>query len=86
MLMIFSLQRPDVLSYDDLIVRRSLMRLHGLSGLDRTRFAAFRELYSPFGSVASLYLWEMAAEPWRDLVCCGPDGIATGGGKGTMNE
>ena len=83
MLMIFSLQRPDVLSYDDLIVRRSLMRLHGLSGLDRTRFAAFRERYSPFGSVASLYLWEMAAEPWRDLVRCGPDGVEV---VGTQRE
>ena len=66
MLMIFSLCRPDVLSYDDLIVRRSLMRLHSLPEIDRKRFAAFREMYSPFGSVASLYLWEMAADPWRD--------------------
>jgi len=66
MLMIFSLCRPDVLSYDDLIVRRSLMRLHSLPEIDRKRFAAFREMYSPFGSVASLYLWEMASDRWRD--------------------
>lgn len=73
MLMIFSLCRPDVLSYDDLIVRRSLMRLHGLEEIDRTRFAAIRELYSPFGSVASLYLWEMASDPWPDILRFAPE-------------
>lgn len=62
MLMIFSLRRPDVLSYDDLIIRRSLMSLYGLKELTREQFEKYRKRYSPYGSVASLYLWAMADE------------------------
>ena len=73
MLMIFSLGRTDVLSYDDLIVRRSLIRLHGLSGLSRSEFSVYRERYSPFGTVASFYLWAMASDVWKDRSFDMPD-------------
>lgn len=62
MLLIFSLGRQDVLSYDDLGIRHGLMKLHGLPELSRTDFSRFRELYSPYGSVASLYLWHIAGQ------------------------
>lgn len=64
MLMIFSLSRPDVLSWLDLGIRRGLCRLHGIEEeLTKEEFERFRELYSPYGSVASLYLWRLAEEP-----------------------
>lgn len=62
MLMIFSLGRPDILSYDDLGIRKGLMRLHGLEAIPRGDFERFRALYSPYGSVASFYLWHIASE------------------------
>ena len=62
MLMIFSLERPDILSWGDLAIRRGMMALYGLKDLDRTTFEKYRSRYSPYGSVASLYLWRLSAE------------------------
>lgn len=61
MMLIFSLQRPDVVSWGDYGIRRGMMRLYGLSDLSRQQFDRYRKRYSPYGSVASLYLWEIAA-------------------------
>ena len=60
MLMIFSLQRQDVLSYDDLVIRRAMSKIYGIKEIDRETFEMYRKLYSPYCSVASLYLWEVA--------------------------
>lgn len=60
MLMIFSLDKPDVLSYADFGIRKGLARLHNMEKIDKKTFEKFRALYSPFGSVASLYLWALA--------------------------
>lgn len=62
MLLIFSLGRQNVLSYDDLGIRRGLMKLHRLAELSKADFTRYRELYSPYCSVASLYLWDIAAQ------------------------
>lgn len=62
MLLIFSLRRPDILSYDDLGIRRGLMKLHGLDSIKPKEFEIYRSLYSPYGSVASFYLWHIAGE------------------------
>ena len=62
MLMIFSLQRPDIVSWGDLAIRRGMMALYGLKKIDRAIFDKYRIRYSPYGSVASLYLWRIAAE------------------------
>ena len=60
MLLIFSLGRPDVVSYGDLAIRRGMMNLYGLKKLSREKFDSYRQRYSPYGSVASLYLWELS--------------------------
>jgi len=60
MLLIFSLQRPDVVSYGDLGIRKGMMKLYGLESLTKKQFESYREHYSPYGSVASLYLWELS--------------------------
>lgn len=60
MLLIFSLCRPDVVSWGDLAIRRGMMRLYGLKKLDKTQFERYRTRYAPYGSVASLYLWALA--------------------------
>lgn len=60
MLLIFSMERPDVLSFGDLAIRRGMMQLYGKSAIDRAAFERYRKRYSPYGSVASLYLWEIS--------------------------
>lgn len=60
MLLIFSMERPDVLSWGDLAIRRGMMQLYGKSTIDRATFERHRKRYSPYGSVASLYLWEIS--------------------------
>ena len=60
MLMIFSLCRPDVLSWGDLGIRRGMALLYGDRELTRERFERRRKRSSPYGSVVSLYLWSIA--------------------------
>jgi 3-methyladenine DNA glycosylase/8-oxoguanine DNA glycosylase len=62
MMLIFSLNRMDVVSWNDLAIRRGMGVLYGVDPITKDRFETIRRRYSPFGSVASLYLWEMAHE------------------------
>ncbi len=62
MLLIFSLQRPNVVSRGDLGIQRGMMRLYGIERVDRAAFEKYRKRYAPYGTVASLYLWKVAAE------------------------
>ena len=62
MLLMFSLERKDVLSYEDLGVRNGLLKLYGLDKITKKEFKAYQEKYSPLGTLASLYLWEVYAE------------------------
>ena len=59
MILIFSLKRPNVLSYGDFAIKKGLAKMHGLENISKEEFEHFRELYSPYCSVASLYIWEV---------------------------
>ncbi|XBS68509.1 DNA-3-methyladenine glycosylase 2 family protein [Acerihabitans sp. KWT182] len=61
MLMMFSMGRPDVLSWGDLAIRRGMMNMYRHAELPRERFERYRRRYSPYGSTASLYLWAYSA-------------------------
>lgn len=60
MLLLHSLHRPNILSYNDLGIRRGIMRLYELEELSTTEFEKYKKLYEPYGSTASLYLWEIS--------------------------
>lgn len=60
MILLFCLQRPDIFSYDDLAIRRGLRMVYHHREIDRERFERYRRRFSPYGSVASLYLWAVA--------------------------
>jgi 3-methyladenine DNA glycosylase/8-oxoguanine DNA glycosylase len=60
MLLLFSLCRPDVVSWGDHAIRRGMMNLYGLKKLTKEQFERYRRRYSPYGSVASLYLWALS--------------------------
>ena len=60
MFLIFSLGRPDIVSYKDFAIRKGIMSLYGLKDLDRGTFEKYRKRYSPCGTIASLYLWHLS--------------------------
>ena len=60
MLMTFSMQRPDVFSFGDLAIHRGLRMLYHHRKIDKKLFEKYRRRYSPYGTVASLYLWAIA--------------------------
>ena len=45
MLMTFSMQRPDILSWDDLAIRRGIMMLYGHKKLDKNLFGRYKKRY-----------------------------------------
>lgn len=59
MLLLFALGRPDILSYNDLGIRKGIMALYNLDELSQNDFEFYRKRYSPYGSLASLYLWKI---------------------------
>jgi len=60
MLLLFCLQRPDILSYGDLAIIRGIRMVYHHRKVDKKLFEKYRRRYSPYGSVASLYLWAVA--------------------------
>lgn len=60
MMMTFSMQRPDVVSYGDLAILRGMRMLYRHRKIDKAKFERYRKRYSPYGTVASLYLWAIA--------------------------
>ena len=60
MLMLFAMRRPDILSFEDLAIRRGMRMLYRHETLPREIFGDHKRRYSPHGSVASLYLWAIA--------------------------
>ena len=60
MILLFCMQRPDVFRYDDLAIQRGLRMLYHHRKIDRKLFEKYRRRFSPYGSVASLYLWAIS--------------------------
>ena len=60
MILLFCMQRPDVFSYDDLAIQRGLRMVYHHRKIDRKLFEKYRRWFSPYCSVASLYLWAAA--------------------------
>ena len=60
MILLFCLERPDVLAFDDLAIQRGMRMLYHHRRITPALFAKYRRRYSPHGSVASLYLWAIA--------------------------
>lgn len=61
MLLMFSMLRKDILSYDDLAIHRGMRMLYQLEKIDKETFTYYRKLYSPYGSIASIYLWVISS-------------------------
>jgi len=60
MIMIFCMQRPDVLSFGDLAIHRGLRMLYGHKKVDGKLFEKYKKRFSPYGTTAGLYIWAVA--------------------------
>ena len=60
MLMTFSMQRPNVLSFGDLAIQRGLRMVYHHRKIDKATFYKYWKRYTPYASVAALYLWAVA--------------------------
>jgi len=61
MLLIHSLARKDVISYGDLAIRRGMCKLYNLDDISKKEFDKYVENYSPYSSIASIYIWHISA-------------------------
>ena len=60
MILLFCLQRPNILSYDDLAIQRGMRMVYHHRKIDRKLFEKYRRRLSPYCSVASLYFWAVS--------------------------
>lgn len=60
MILLFCMQRPNVLSYGDLAILRGMRMVYHHRRIDRKLFEKYRRRLSPYCSVASLYFWAVA--------------------------
>lgn len=70
MILLFCLQRPDIFSYDDLAIQRGLRMVYHHRSIDRKLFEKYRRRFSPYGSVASLYLWAVSGGAIPEMKDC----------------
>ncbi|MEY8353526.1 DNA-3-methyladenine glycosylase 2 family protein [Lachnospiraceae bacterium 54-53] len=60
MIMTFCMERKDIVSFGDLAIHRGMRMLYRHRSIDRNKFEKYAKRYSPYGTVASLYLWAIA--------------------------
>lgn len=56
MLLLNSMERPNIVSWGDMAIRRGMIKLYSLPELTKDQFDKYKNKYSPYGSVASIYL------------------------------
>ena len=76
MILLFCLQRPDILSFDDLGIQRGMRMVYRHRAIDRERFERYRRRLSPCCSVASLYFWAVSGGAMPGLTDPGKPGKA----------
>lgn len=76
MLMLFSMQRPDILSFGDLAIMRGLRMIYHHRRIDRKLFDKYRRRFSPYNSVASLYIWAVAGGAIKGMKDYAPKSIS----------
>lgn len=67
MILLFCMERPDIFSFDDLAIQRGLRMVYHHRKIDRKLFEKYRRRFSPYCSVASLYLWAAAGGAIEDM-------------------
>ncbi len=58
MLMTSAMDRKDIIAYDDLAIRRGIMKLYSLDELSKKDFHLLTDKFSPYRTIAAFYFWE----------------------------
>jgi 3-methyladenine DNA glycosylase/8-oxoguanine DNA glycosylase len=68
MFLIFCLNRPNVIAYGDIAIRKGIEWLYDIDhSLTKEEFEYYRNLFSPYATTASHYLWEITIRSaWKD--------------------
>ncbi len=72
MILLFCMQRPNIFSYDDLAIQRGLRMVYHHRAIDHRLFEKYRRRFSPYCSVASLYLWAVSGGAIPEMRDCKP--------------
>ncbi len=67
MIMTFSLNRPDVISYGDLAILRGMRMVYRHKKITPELFRKYQKRYSPYGTTAALYFWAVAGGAIENL-------------------
>lgn len=67
MLMIFSMQRQNILSFGDLGIQRGLKMMYKHKQITPKLFEKYQKRFSPYNSLASLYIWEIASGKFENF-------------------
>lgn len=70
MILLFCLGRKDILSYSDLAIHRGIRMVYHHREINKKLFEKYRKRFSPYGSVASLYLWAVAGGGIQGMKDC----------------
>ena len=68
MFLIFSLDRPNVISYGDIAIRKGIEWLYDIDHpLTKEEFRYYKDIFAPYGTTASHYLWEITIRSaWQE--------------------
>lgn len=67
MILLFCLGRKNIFAYDDLAIQRGLRMVYHHRAIPRPLFEKYRRRFSPYCSIASLYLWEVSKGAMPEL-------------------
>ena len=67
MIMIFSMQRMNILSYGDLAILRGMRMLYHHRKITPKLFKKYQKRYNPYASIVSFYLWAIASGEIPDM-------------------
>lgn len=67
MILLFCLGRKNIFAYDDLAIQRGLRMVYHHRAITRPLFEKYRRRFSPYCSIASLYLWEVSKGAMPEL-------------------
>ena len=61
MQLIFSMERQNVLAFDDFAIKRGLRMIYQEEKITKKIYQKYYETFSPYATVAGLYIWEVSA-------------------------
>lgn len=61
MVLLDGMQRTDIISYEDITIRKGMCKVYQMERLTKKEFDEIVH-YPPYASIASIYLWHIGAQ------------------------